>query len=191
MGPTSSPTNSPPNCSTTEVSLLVSPGLLVCVLPQLNVLLFIASTMPSIDHILLRTPATIFPKIIKSYESALAPLGVKVLANIGGTLLVFGTTGPLVVIRQVESDDAAVKFEGVHFAITVDSREEVQAFHAAALKAGWKDNGAPGLRKDIAPDWYAAFVIDEAGNNVEAVYHVPPLKGWKKKVASHLAKYAE
>ena len=83
-----------------------------------------------------------------------------------------GVTGALLCVKQVE-DDSSKKFEGTHFAIGADSKEQVDAFHAAALKAGWKDLGAPGIRKDVAPNWYAAFAVDEGGNNVEAVYHVP------------------
>lgn len=58
---------------------------------------------------------------------------------------------------------------GVHLALHVDHREEVDAFHAAAVKAGGKDNGLPGLRKDYGPDYYAAFVHDPEGNNIEVV----------------------
>ena len=47
---------------------------------------------------------------------------------------------------------------------------EVDAFYAAALKAGGIDNGGPGLRKQYAPGYYAAFVLDPDGNNIEAVY---------------------
>ena len=48
------------------------------------------------------------------------------------------------------------------------TRASVDAFHAAALKAGAKDNGAPGLRKDYGPNYYAAFVIDPDGYRIEA-----------------------
>ena len=58
---------------------------------------------------------------------------------------------------------------GVHVAFVAKDRKAVDAFHAAALKAGAKDNGKPGLREDYAPTYYAAFVIDADGNNVEAV----------------------
>ena len=49
----------------------------------------------------------------------------------------------------------------------------MDAFHAAALSAAGKDNGAPGLRPDYHPDYYGAFVIDPEGNNIEAVCHLP------------------
>jgi catechol 2,3-dioxygenase-like lactoylglutathione lyase family enzyme len=57
-----------------------------------------------------------------------------------------------------------------HTAFAAKSRTEVDAFYAAALKAGGIDNGGPGLRKQYAPGYYAAFVLDPDGNNIEAVY---------------------
>lgn len=59
--------------------------------------------------------------------------------------------------------------EGTHVAFRADSREQVDAFHAAAIAAGGKDNGGPGLRPHYAPDYYAAFVLDPDGFNIEAV----------------------
>ena len=59
--------------------------------------------------------------------------------------------------------------EKTHVAFRAKSREAVKAFHKAALKAGGKDNGKPGLRKEYSPDYYAAFVFDLEGNNIEAV----------------------
>jgi catechol 2,3-dioxygenase-like lactoylglutathione lyase family enzyme len=56
-----------------------------------------------------------------------------------------------------------------HYAFRVEHREEVDAFHAAALAAGGKDNGPPGLRPDYGPRYYAAFVKDGEGNNIEVV----------------------
>ncbi|MDX8481820.1 VOC family protein [Mesorhizobium sp. VK24D] len=60
-----------------------------------------------------------------------------------------------------------------HIAFTARSRTEVDAFHAAALAAGGKDNGGPGLRPHYHPNYYGAFVFDPDGNNVEAVCHDP------------------
>ena len=61
----------------------------------------------------------------------------------------------------------------IHLAFTARNREEVHAFHAAALKAGGTDNGAPGLRPHYHPDYYGAFVLDPDGHNIEAVCHAP------------------
>jgi catechol 2,3-dioxygenase-like lactoylglutathione lyase family enzyme len=62
---------------------------------------------------------------------------------------------------------------GTHVAFVAPDRGAVDAFHATAMGAGATDNGAPGLRPHYHPDYYAAFVIDPDGNNVEAVCHAP------------------
>lgn len=59
-----------------------------------------------------------------------------------------------------------------HIAFQASDRATVDAFHAAGLAAGGRDNGAPGLR-DYHPTYYAAFLLDPAGNNIEAVYQGP------------------
>lgn len=60
---------------------------------------------------------------------------------------------------------------GLHLAFRAGSRGEVDAFHRVAIASGAADNGAPGLRPDYADGYYAAFVLDRAGNNLEAVYY--------------------
>ena len=59
----------------------------------------------------------------------------------------------------------------LHLAFKAESRQQVEAFHRAALQAGGKDNGAPGLRPHYHADYYAAFVIGPGGHNIEAVCH--------------------
>jgi len=59
----------------------------------------------------------------------------------------------------------------VHFAFAAQSRAAVDAFHRAALAAGGKDNGAPGIRAHYHENYYGAFVLDPDGNNIEAVCH--------------------
>ena len=61
--------------------------------------------------------------------------------------------------------------ENVHMAFTAVSREQVDAFHRAAVEAGHRDNGAPGVRPVYHEGYYGAFVLDPDGNNVEAVFH--------------------
>lgn len=61
----------------------------------------------------------------------------------------------------------------LHLAFAAESRQQVQAFHRAALQAGGKDNGAPGLRPIYHANYYAAFVIGPDGHNIEAVCHEP------------------
>ena len=61
----------------------------------------------------------------------------------------------------------------IHIAFAAANREQVRRFHAAALTAGGKDNGAPGLRPNYHPDYSGAFVIGPDGHNFEAVCHAP------------------
>ncbi len=103
------------------------------------------------------------------YEAALAPLGIAVVAEsrneAGGRVVMFGEGGvPGFVIAEDRPPGA-----GAHIAFRASTRGQVDAFHAAALKAGGTDNGAPGPRPGYGPDYYAAFVIDPDGMNVEAV----------------------
>jgi catechol 2,3-dioxygenase-like lactoylglutathione lyase family enzyme len=60
---------------------------------------------------------------------------------------------------------------GVHLAFTAQSRSQVDAFYQAALAAGGRDNGPPGLRPQYHPNYYGAFILDADGNNIEAVCH--------------------
>ena len=57
----------------------------------------------------------------------------------------------------------------LHVAFHAKNKKAVRDFHEAAVRAGGKDNGKPGLRKDYSPDYYAAFILDKDGNNIEAV----------------------
>ncbi len=117
-----------------------------------------------IDHIGLRTQQ--FDVLAAFYETALAPLGYEKLMAFDGAAG-FGRDG----IPDLWIGESTEPRSSVHFAITGDDRAAVDAFHAAGLAAGGKDNGAPGLRSDVAPGYYAAFVIDPDGNNLEAVFH--------------------
>ena len=105
------------------------------------------------------------------YEAALAPLGLTVVAEVaneaGGRVVMFGADGtPEFVIAEDRAPGA-----GTHVAFRAWTRAQVDAFHAAALAAGGVDNGAPGLRGRYGPGYYAAFVLDPDGMNVEAVHH--------------------
>jgi catechol 2,3-dioxygenase-like lactoylglutathione lyase family enzyme len=62
----------------------------------------------------------------------------------------------------------------LHIAFAADTREQVDAFHQAALAAGGRDNGPPGPRPEYNPNYYGAFVLDPDGHNVEAVCHAEP-----------------
>jgi catechol 2,3-dioxygenase-like lactoylglutathione lyase family enzyme len=107
------------------------------------------------------------------YEEALAPLGLApVMAftrNDGQKLVGFGT--PPDPEFWLRSGDPVGK--SLHVAFLANSRAAVDAFHAAAISAGGNDNGAPGLRPRYAENYYAAFVIDLDGHNIEAVCRTP------------------
>lgn len=110
------------------------------------------------------------------YEKALAPLGLSLQTSIppertrsGGAAYGFGKPGdPFFWIGDNEAMG-----EGTHIALRVKSRAEVDAFHAEAIAAGGRDNGAPGIREHYHPDYYSAFVFDPDGINLEAVCHAP------------------
>ena len=75
-------------------------------------------------------------------------------------------------VSTPDGPEAAGKLTGRHhLAFQAEDRGTVDAFHKAGLAAGGRDNGAPGLRAQYHPGYYAAFLLDPAGNNIEAVYH--------------------
>jgi len=104
------------------------------------------------------------------YESALAPLGFGVVMEVPGVPGAgLGLPGkPSFWIRPGEPSGP------LHLAFHAADRARVDAFHAAALAAGGRDNGPPGVRAHYHPSYCGAFVLDPDGNNVEAVCHVPP-----------------
>jgi catechol 2,3-dioxygenase-like lactoylglutathione lyase family enzyme len=101
------------------------------------------------------------------FEAALAPLGLSVVLEVPSVPIVgLGPTGkPSLMLRPGAPSGP------MHVAFAAGGRELVDAFHAAALAAGGTDNGGPGIRENYHPNYYAAFVIDPDGNNVEAVCH--------------------
>jgi catechol 2,3-dioxygenase-like lactoylglutathione lyase family enzyme len=115
-----------------------------------------------LDHI------TVLVKDLKAarafYQAALAPLGMRINLDYPSA---FGMGSKKENIFWLARDRRASG--GGHYALRVEHREEVDAFHAAALEAGGKDNGPPGPRPDYGPSYYAAFVKDREGNNLEVV----------------------
>jgi len=100
------------------------------------------------------------------YAAALAPLGYRpVYENDEHGVTAFGRQWPQLWLVPGGST------QGVHVALMAEDRAAVDAFHAAALAAGARDNGAPGLRPNYGPGYYAAYVYDPDGNNLEAVVH--------------------
>ena len=128
--------------------------------------------MSILDHI--GFPVSDFARSRAFYEAALAPLGIKAVMEV--TAEETGGRGPLRLRGRKTGilDHLGTSLSGVlHVAFTAGDRKTVDAFHAAALTAGATDNGAPGLRPHYHPDYYAAFVTDPDGHNIEAVCHRP------------------
>ena len=113
-----------------------------------------------LDHLHLRVSDVGASK--RFYAGALAPLGLGITSEGDGWFsadeLFVSADGP--------------PTSGLHIAFPAEDRDAVERFYAAALAAGGRDNGAPGERS-YHPGYYAAFVLDPDGTNVEAVYHGP------------------
>jgi catechol 2,3-dioxygenase-like lactoylglutathione lyase family enzyme len=134
-----------------------------------------------LDHITLNVRD--FDRALDFYRIALAPLGYQVLMEFPGTAGL-GVNGKpdFWIARADHVTPTHVAFAG--------DRGEVDQFHRAALAAGGADNGAPGLRPDYHPSYYAAFALDPDGNNVEAVCHEPPAAPRARKAAKKATKKA-
>jgi len=109
-----------------------------------------------------------FAKSRDFYTQALAPLGIAIVMS-GDSYAGMGRDGR----AQFWFNAGQPASGGTHIAFAADDRAQVRAFHAAALAAGGKDNGGPGLRPQYHPNYYGAFVIDLNGHNIEAVCHKP------------------
>jgi len=108
-----------------------------------------------------------YPASRDFYQRALAPLGWTVSMEFEEHKAVAFGTGDKPELWLVEREPVGT---ATHIAIPCDDRATVDAFHAAAVAAGGRDNGAPGLRP-YHDHYYAAFVLDPDGNNIEAVCH--------------------
>ena len=130
-----------------------------------------------LDH--LSTYATNYERTKAFYLHALTPLGAKLVAEFETEntttgakerVCAFGqdSMGKLWIIETPEP------YTPRHLAFSAISREQVDAFHAAAIAAGGEDNGTPGVRPHYHDHYYGAFVLDPDGNNIEAVCHTAP-----------------
>jgi catechol 2,3-dioxygenase-like lactoylglutathione lyase family enzyme len=125
-----------------------------------------------IDHT--GIPVSNWDKTREFYDAALAPLGVSMLhvvpeQHTGGIKVCgYGRDKP-----DFWLNESGETGPGRHYAFSARSRAEVDAFYAAAIAAGGRDNGAPGLRPQYHEHYYGAFVLDPDGNNIEAVCHRP------------------
>jgi len=102
------------------------------------------------------------------FLKALEPIGMTVVAE-GPPGIEMSTDGK-VSLCLFPTDEKPAR---LHLAFVAGNRQQVQAFHRAALEAGGKDNGAPGLRPNYSGKYYAAFVIGPDGHNIEVVCHEP------------------
>jgi catechol 2,3-dioxygenase-like lactoylglutathione lyase family enzyme len=109
------------------------------------------------------------------YEKALAPLGISVLMEFSQACGFGRDRKPDFWIGQgagsFQKPEHLDPITPVHICFVARSRAEVEAFHKAALAAGGRDFGPPGLRPEYHPNYYGAFVLDPDGHNVEAVIH--------------------
>jgi catechol 2,3-dioxygenase-like lactoylglutathione lyase family enzyme len=125
-----------------------------------------------LDHI--GFPVTDYSRSLKFYTQALAPLGISLLKEMkfsdedNDGYAGFGRARP-----QFWIGTGSPLKGRLHVAFAAQTREEVKAFYDAALKAGGKDNGPPGLRPHYHANYYGGFVFDPDGHNIEAVTHLP------------------
>ncbi|QIB34831.1 VOC family protein [Ancylobacter pratisalsi] len=127
-----------------------------------------------LDHI--GFPVADFARSRAFYVAALAPLGIGVAMEVSAeetgadAHAGFGSQGkPEFWINS----GGALTGGRVHVCFAAPDRASVDAFYAAAMKAGGRDNGPPGLRLHYHPNYYGAFVLDPDGHNIEAVCHTP------------------
>lgn len=123
-----------------------------------------------IDHVSLNVAD--LEKSRDFYKAVLASIGYKVILDIEDVAK-FGAKGCSLgedghTRLWLSGGEEVVK---THIAFTASSEGEVQVFYQAGLEAGGTDNGAPGIREHYAPNYYAAFIHDLDGNNIEMVYH--------------------
>lgn len=116
-----------------------------------------------IDHMTL--PVSDYPKSKTFYISALKPLNFDMIMEYGNHGGIGEHGKPEFWIAPMEIG------KPTHVAFNTKDRGAVDAFYAAAMAAGGKDNGKPGIRKDYHPNYYAAFVLDPDGHNIEVVCH--------------------
>ena len=119
-----------------------------------------------IDHFTIKVSD--YKRSREFYLRALAPLGYQAVMEFQG-MGGFGAKGK----PDLWLSQDAPNVRPAHFAFAAPDRKAVDAFYAAAMSSGARDNGPPGIRKDYHPNYYGAFVLDPDGHNVEAVCHRP------------------
>lgn len=116
-----------------------------------------------------------FQKSRQFYSQALAPIGYSLLMEVSAAETGRGDAAGFGVAPKPDFwiGSGTPNVPPVHVAFRAPSRAQVDAFYQAALAAGGRDNGAPGLRAHYHPNYYGAFVLDPDGHNIEAVCHDP------------------
>ena len=108
------------------------------------------------------------------YRAALAPLGYQVMMELPAAIVPQGAMGMGVPPKpDFWVGGGVANSPPLHIAFRAASRAQVDAFYKAAMAAGGRDNGAPGVREHYHPNYYGAFVLDPDGHNIEAVCHDP------------------
>lgn len=129
--------------------------------------------MSLIDHVTLVVAD--FARSKAFYEKALAPLGVKCLMEVGKAAGFGREQKPDFWIGEgpttFQTPAQILTITPTHIAFAARSRDEVDAFYTAAMAAGARDFGKPGVREIYHPHYYGAFVLDPDGHDVEAVVH--------------------
>ena len=123
----------------------------------------------ALDHVSLPVKRLVAAR--KFYEAALGATGMSINLDVGDA---FGMGSKKEKIFWISQKRGATG--GAHHAFRVGRRADVDAFHRAGLQAGGTDNGAPGPRPNYGPHYYAAFLKDPEGNNIEVVCYARPAK---------------
>ena len=109
------------------------------------------------------------PATKRFYDAALQPLGYQCLSD-SAESLGYGAKAPVLWANVTDQPVPADSRSGMHFCFSAPNRKAVDAFHAAGLATGGRDNGRPGLRADYGAGYYAAFLVDPDGYRIEAYF---------------------
>lgn len=131
--------------------------------------------MGTLDHIGINVSE--YERSKAFYAKALEPLGMTLVMEFGKGAGFGRDRKPDFWIGEgttsFQKPEQVATITPVHVCFVARSRQEVEAFYAAAMAAGGRDHGKPGVRAEYHPNYYGAFVLDPDGHNVEAVVHTP------------------
>lgn len=121
------------------------------------------------DHVTIRVRDLAASQVF--YAPVLAALDCSEVFEIEGEVVGYGRSARM--MFEIADAKGGEPSSAVHVAFLAQDEAAVRAFYAAALMAGGRDNGPPGLRPQYEPGYFAAYVLDPDGHNLEAVFHVP------------------